>query len=134
MPTLAGVGSEYDPDFAIRALSYAEGYAVFGDVAPTTEHLCDELKIGKPTCYRWANEHEEFGNILDQIKAQATPPLAEWAALRQLCSGNHKLMLSATQVMTHKSDKKNENWGELPVNIVRYGESTADPPSESLGL
>jgi len=64
-----GRPTKYNSEVLKQAQHYLENYEKAGDVIPNNAALACELHVSRSTIYLWAEEHEEFSDILDDIQA-----------------------------------------------------------------
>ena len=108
-----GRPSEYESKHSAFAVSYLTMFRELGDAVPTIEGLCDELKIGKQTAYRWAEANEEFRDALERIKSKQGRMLQAEGLKGKFAPVITKLMLSANHDMREKTDNEQRISGGL---------------------
>ncbi len=68
MPT--GRPSSYSAEMVEKTRHYIDTYKDHGDEIPQVAGLAGVLGVSRASLYKWADEHEEFSDILSKLKAE----------------------------------------------------------------
>ena len=90
-----GRPSNYNQDIITLSLDYINGgYITAGDPVPIIAGLAVDLGVGKSTLFTWANEHPEFQDVLEKLRARQERVLAEGGLTKRFDTSLTKLFLS----------------------------------------
>jgi len=71
-----------------------EPYIHYNPKIPTIEGLAYELKVNKTTIYEWENKHEEFSNVIDELRNKQASQLVNKGLSGQYNSTIAKVLLT----------------------------------------
>lgn len=97
---------------------------------PSVEGLSLYLGVARSTVYKWADEHAEFSDTLDVLKAKQQERLVSQGLSNNYNATITKLMLSSNHGMREKSDVTSDDKGlnsePMIVKIIRNGDSDSN--------
>lgn len=92
---------------------------------PTIEGLAVHLKVRRQTLYNWANEHDEFFDILEQLKAAQASQLLQNGLKGEYNATITKLMLTKHDYID-RQDVTSDNKPVAPVLVRFLGDEPKD--------
>lgn len=114
----AGRPTKYNEEILERA----RAYMVAAPVVPSVAGLARELSVSKQTLFNWGEQHPEFMDTLEEIKAEQESRLIANGLSGEFNSTITKLML-ANHGYSDKVDQHHsggiQGGGEWVVNVVR---------------
>ena len=96
----AGRPSKYTDEIIEKTKNYLHNFHTLkidedlNEVVPTHCGLADYLGVTKSTLYKWAEEHDEFSDMLSEIKQKQEKLLLSMGLLNKTNSTITKLMLA----------------------------------------
>lgn len=78
-----------------EAVNYVNNYdVIYGDPVPSKAGLCRALNVGKTTIYTWAQTHEAFAHIIDQLNLERERKLLHSGLLGRYNSAIAKVVMA----------------------------------------
>lgn len=84
----------YRPTLTKEGKILDEPYVHYNPKIPTIEGLAYELKVNKTTIYEWENKHEEFSNVIDELRNKQASQLVNKGLSGQYNSTIAKVLLT----------------------------------------
>lgn len=116
----------YNQEILNEAVCYLNNYdVIYGDKVPTKAGLCRILEISPTTAYAWAETHQAFGLVMEQLGLERQRQLINNGLIGRFNSNITKLMLADEGYSDRTTVDHNINMSDLTdeqlAHITRHG-------------
>lgn len=115
--------TQYSEAYLQAAKDYLANYAEKGDVVPTIEGLADEMGRAVKTLYNWAEQFDEFAEVMARIMAKQGRELQNKSLRKEISENISRLLLSSNHNKREKSDQDITSGGDkiqgITVEFIR---------------
>lgn len=119
---MAGRPTKYSDEM----LALAEGYLESDTLAPNIAELSRVLDVSRSTLYKWAEEHDDFSDMLERILAEQERRLISGGLSGKMNATITKLML-AKHGYHDKQDNTHASPDGGPVQVIERRIVKANP-------